>query len=288
MADQDIALKVLLKKRHLHGHAAFCKEYDKAAKRLDKDLVGSHPSKAQYYRWLSGELLGLPYSDHCRVLEIMFPDWTAEQLFAPHVGVLEYTPDANKPPETAPQQAASGTNVPTDFVGLYAHRADVPKDLWLTLLEGAHHSIDLFANASLFLPEDNPDAIDLLRAKANEGVTIRLLLGDPTHDAIKLRGEEERLYDALIGRVQMAHAYYRPLINLDGVQFKVHGTSLYNSIFRYDNQMLVNQHIYGTYGYIAPILHLRRSSDSDLFETYMKSLERVWTDEAYEYAPSQR
>ena len=286
MADQEIALKVLLKKRHLHGHAAFCKEYDKAAKRLDKDLIGSHPSKAQYYRWLSGELLGLPYSDHCRVLETMFPDWTAEQLFTPHAEVLDYTPDATQPPEPTPQQAP--TNVPADFVGLYAHRADVPKDLWLTLLQGAHHSIDLFANASLFLPEDNPDAIDLLRAKVAEGVTLRLILADPTTDAMKLRGEEERLYDALVGRIQMAHAYYRPLMNLDGVQFKVHGTSLYNSIFRYDNQMLVNQHVYGTYGYVAPILHLRRSPESDLFETYMRSLERVWTDEAYEYTPPQR
>jgi hypothetical protein len=32
-------------------------------------------------RWLSGELKGLPYPDHCRVLEKMFPGWTIEQLF---------------------------------------------------------------------------------------------------------------------------------------------------------------------------------------------------------------
>jgi hypothetical protein len=45
--------------------------------------------------------------------------------------------------------------------------------------------------------------------------------------------------------------------------------------------MLVNQHIYGTYGYIAPILHLRKVAGGDLFETYMKSFELVWREESY-------
>jgi hypothetical protein len=66
----------------------------------------------------------------------------------------------------------------------------------------------------------------------------------------------------------------------------MHGTSLYNSIFRYDNQMLVNQHIYGAYGYIAPILHVRRVSGADLFETYLKSFDRIWNDESFDIKDS--
>ena len=57
-----------------------------------------------------------------------------------------------------------------------------------------------------------------------------------------------------------------------------------NSIFRYDDEMLVNQHIYRTYGYIAPILHLRRLDGADLFDTYMKSFEMVW-EQSYPYQP---
>jgi hypothetical protein len=63
----------------------------------------------------------------------------------------------------------------------------------------------------------------------------------------------------------------------------LHGTSLYNSIFRFDDQMLVNRHIYGTYGYIAPILHLRKVPGCDLFDTYMRRLELLWNEEAYPY-----
>jgi hypothetical protein len=151
----------------------------------------------------------------------------------------------------------------------------------MDLLVGAQENIDLFANASLFLPEQNPEAIDILKKKAASGVRVRILLGDPDHPAMELRGREERLFDAIPGRIRMALAYYRPLVDAEGIEFRLHGTSLYNSIFRYDDQMLVNQHIYGTYGYIAPILHLRRVAGADLFETYMKSFELIWQEESY-------
>ena len=59
------------------------RQYDKAAKRIDDDLAGRFPSRAQLHRWLTGSVRSLPYPDHCRVLEEMFPGWTAEQLFAP-------------------------------------------------------------------------------------------------------------------------------------------------------------------------------------------------------------
>lgn len=179
----------------------------------------------------------------------------------------------------------SKTNQPSEVVGFYPHRADSPKQLWFDLLVGAREHIDLFANASLFLPEDNPDSIEIIRHKATNGVPVRILLGDPDSPVMELRGREERLGHALVGRIRMALAYYRPLANVEGVAFHLHCTSLYNSIFRYDDQMLVNQHIYGTYGYLAPVLHLRRVEGADLFDTYMKSFERVW-EESYPYQPA--
>jgi hypothetical protein len=83
-------LKVLLGQRHWQNHATFCAEYDKAAARTDPDLKGTYPSRAQLHRWLNGALRGLPYPGHCRVLEEMFPDWTAEQLFQPATPELLY------------------------------------------------------------------------------------------------------------------------------------------------------------------------------------------------------
>lgn len=284
MNAKPIVLKALLQQRHLHTHSAFRREYDRIAEQIDKSLKTSWPSKAQFYRWLSGDLVGLPQVDHCRVLESMFPGWTVAQLFEPNDGPIDFVPEPRtsqaKKPEQSTAPAVSSVDPTGAVVRFYHHRADTPKSLWMDLLTGANVNIDLFANASLFLPEENPEAIDIIKQKAG-GTKIRIMLADPDHPAAELRGREERLFDGIPGRIKMAWAYYRPLIGVDGVEFRMHGTSLYNSIFRYDNQMLVNQHIYGAYGYIAPILHVRRVADADLFETYMKSFERIWNEESF-------
>ncbi|MFC3381567.1 hypothetical protein [Couchioplanes azureus] len=62
----------------------FSAEYNRAAATVDKQLCGSAPSRPQLHRWLSGTLTRLPHPDHCRVLEAMFPEWTARQLFEPY------------------------------------------------------------------------------------------------------------------------------------------------------------------------------------------------------------
>jgi hypothetical protein len=99
---KPVVLKVLLQHRHLQTHRAFCREYDRVAAKADPTLRGGWPSKAQFYRWLSGELVGLPYPDHCRVLEGMFPDWKVNQLFQVHDGGIDFIPEPAKSRAAAP------------------------------------------------------------------------------------------------------------------------------------------------------------------------------------------
>ena len=40
--------------------------------------------------------------------------------------------------------------------------------------------------------------------------------------------------------------------------------------------MLVSQHVFGMYGYMAPVLHLRRMDGGDFFDMYIRSFGRVW------------
>jgi hypothetical protein len=94
---KPVVLKVLLQHRHLQTHRAFCREYDKVAAKADPTLRGGWPSKAQFYRWLSGDLVGLPYPDHCRILEGMFPDWKVDQLFQVHEGGIDFVPEPPVP-----------------------------------------------------------------------------------------------------------------------------------------------------------------------------------------------
>ncbi|MGH3566569.1 MAG: hypothetical protein ACRDRH_11170 [Pseudonocardia sp.] len=76
-------LKQLVQDRHWQTYRMFCTEYNKAARSVDRELVGSYPSRAQLHRWLHGDLKGLPYAHHCRVLEAMFPGVRAAQMFEP-------------------------------------------------------------------------------------------------------------------------------------------------------------------------------------------------------------
>jgi hypothetical protein len=74
-------LKELVRQRHWE-YETFSAEHEKAAVRTATH--GGAPSKAQYYRWLSGQLKrGLPYPGACRALEAMFAPWTAAELFGP-------------------------------------------------------------------------------------------------------------------------------------------------------------------------------------------------------------
>jgi hypothetical protein len=92
---KPIVLKVL-QHRHLQTHRAFCREYDRVAADIDPTLRGGWPSKAQFYRWLAGDLVGIPYADRCRVLEKMFPGWTVDQLFQANDDGIEFVPEPSK------------------------------------------------------------------------------------------------------------------------------------------------------------------------------------------------
>lgn len=79
--ENGTVLRALLIESRQQSHTDFSDVYQVLAERLG---TRSHPpTKTQYYRWLSGEIQGLPRGPHCRVLEAMFPDRTVEELFAP-------------------------------------------------------------------------------------------------------------------------------------------------------------------------------------------------------------
>jgi hypothetical protein len=81
----ETLLKALVTQRHLQRYGTFRVEYELAAARLASGGEGLRaPSRAQFFRWLDGHLKGgVPYPDACRVLEAMFPGWTAAELFGP-------------------------------------------------------------------------------------------------------------------------------------------------------------------------------------------------------------
>jgi len=173
-------------------------------------------------------------------------------------------------PDAIDRGALAGVEV----VATYPRRTDVPKRLWTDLLRQAERSIDVLAFAGLFLPEEHPDWLPTLRAKAEAGARVRLLLGDPDSTQLVARDVEHAIGGGVAGRVAAVLAHYRPLAEV--VQIRLHDTPLYNSIYRFDDEMVVNLHAYGILAAWTPCLRLRRV-DGAYFHTYVESFERVWS-----------
>jgi hypothetical protein len=163
-----------------------------------------------------------------------------------------------------------------ELVALYPSRGAVPRDLWIRLIEGARERIEVLVYAGLFLPDGYPHLAKVLAEKAQQDVAVRLALGDPTSDAVALRGEEEGIGEGMAARVRLSLSYLREAIQAPAVETRLHNTTLYNSIYRADQDILVNAHVYGAPAAQSPVIHLRRIPGAHLFQHYEVSLERVW------------
>lgn len=162
-----------------------------------------------------------------------------------------------------------------ELVEFYPSRSSVPLDLWVAVVEEARDCFDLLAFAGLFLPETVDLPVRVAR-RARAGVRARILLGDPMSQAVRLRGEEEGLDDGMVHRVRLSHRYFQQVEGTPGLEIRLHGTTLYTSIVRGDDTVLVNTHVYGAPAAQSPVLHLRRVPGGRVFDHYVSSFDRVW------------
>jgi hypothetical protein len=204
-----ILLKTLLQERHWQTYRTFCSEYDKAARNIDPTLIGSWPSRAQLHRWLSGTLKGLPYSDHCRILEVMFPGYAAQEMFSP-------LSDGRQPSEESEAAAvfatvARGLAAPEsqaadwDMAASLTNTATPPDDTDMPLPMTAHSS-----QADPFTRELGQKLLELqkvLRLTGDEGRLLAGLAGNVVELSVNL--------DMDIDKTGEAHLTYRhEILNL--------------------------------------------------------------------------
>ncbi|MFJ9807125.1 helix-turn-helix domain-containing protein [Streptomyces sp. NPDC101158] len=162
-----------------------------------------------------------------------------------------------------------------ELVQLYPHRSVVPNRLWTQLYAGATRHFDVLVYSGFWLTEDAAFH-QVVKEKAADGLRIRFMLGDADSAAVAVRGEDEGIGGAMASKIRNALVNYTPLFGLPGVEFRLHSTTLYNSIYRADDVMLANGHLYGVGAYMAPVLHLQRVPGGELFDAYAESVERVW------------
>jgi hypothetical protein len=179
---EPILLEVLLRERQWHRYGIFRVEYEKAAKALDRHLIGTVPSRAQLHRWIAGELRRLPYVDHCRVLEAMLPGHTAEELFSPAPPKpLFVQPDSPLEP--------AETHAMADVAAVFTSRSDFTSSIPSHRLFGEAEGVRAVGLSLNLICQQFSDRS--LRTLIGGGGTLHCLFLDPTGEAMRAREREE-------------------------------------------------------------------------------------------------
>jgi hypothetical protein len=138
------------------------------------------------------------------------------------------------------------------------------------LFASAEQEIGILAYAARFLAEDH-GILGTLAEMARTGVRIRILLGDPEGSQVAERGAGEGIGDAIAAKARNAIALYQPLAKIEDVEIRLHNTTLYASIYRADDDFLINAHAYGVSASHAPVILARHNAPADFAETYLES-----------------
>jgi hypothetical protein len=145
-------------------------------------------------------------------------------------------------------------------------------DLWPTV--SLISWIGILAYSALFLAED-AGMLSIFADKGRAGVVIRIALRDPDCGHAVERGDQEGIGDAMPAKIRNA-LLCRSLSELENVEIRVHQTVLYNSIYRADDQLLVNQHAYGIPAAHAPVFYVHDTGRGEMATLYFDSFERLW------------
>ena len=271
MDDESVALKNLLRERHW-TYATFCIEYDKAARTIDPRLTRAWPSRAQFHRWLAGDLQQLPHPDACRVLEALFPGWAVEQLFARRADHRSEQRASTPPVGELPRRAGGSELLAGQFqdvTAIYATRSEFtsnfpPHALFddATSIRACGLSLNLICQQY---------GVHGLQRLIQRGGSIQCLFLDPGGSAIRLREDEENYAPGTLSELTR--------INIRSLQDRVRGQlpedarprleiATYDETIRF-NVVLVDEQI----GIVQPYLPAMRGIDSPTF-----MLERKWPD----------
>lgn len=92
---------------------------------------------------------------------------------------------------------------------------------------------------------------------------------------MRLRGDDEGIGSSLADRCRLTWKYLGPLLGVPEIEARAHGTTLYCSVFRFDDELLANHHLLGAPASHSPVLHIRRLVGGRLFDQHLKSFDRA-------------
>ena len=207
-------------------------------------------------RWVSDEAR-LPHPKH---------RWAAAGLLEVDEGVLW--------PEAVRVAVKVGPD--REIVAAYTSRSAVPKSLWRGLIAGAQTTITFAGYTSYFAWLEIPSLGSTLRRKAEAGCSVKFLVGDPDSDVTRRREEIEAVALTVRTRIAVTVDELEKLRDVTGVEARFSDRHIALSVFLFDTDALVCQHLGAALGHDSPTLHLRRRDPDGLFDRFAAHVDSLW------------
>lgn len=189
-------------------------------------------------------------------------------LLAAHLGLEEH----ELWPET---RRGRGKTALGEITAAYPRRSDPDSPDWRALLRSAQQQVDMLGYSLAHVAQAR-QITKLLVEKARDGCRIRIALADPTAQPALAADQQQRPPGRLTNRIQDTQRRLTPLLSQPGIELRQHQIATSHTILRFDDHILLTIHLYGTPGFQAPLLHLRRQHDYGLFDQLTKHVEDVW------------
>lgn len=175
-------------------------------------------------------------------------------------------------------RAALKVGADREVVAAYPYRSSLPRAVWADLAGRAEREIMIAGYTGYFLWSEVPRLRDILRDKAGAGCRVRFLVGDPDAEATTRREEVEAAPLSVSTRIRTTLDQLARLRDVAGIEARTTGAEkhLHLSVFRFDDEAIVCQHLADLLGHDSPTLHLRRRQDDGLFDRFVAHAEFLW------------
>jgi phosphatidylserine/phosphatidylglycerophosphate/cardiolipin synthase-like enzyme len=146
---------------------------------------------------------------------------------------------------------SGGGACPEEVRRVYPHRVSISQAIWRSYFDKAEREIGILTDDGRFLVHD-AELLRVLAEKAAAGVNVRIIVRDPA------------------GWVALAEA--------EGVRLVACQAAVGNAVYRADDELLVHPYILGVPAPAAPVMHLHKAGNGDLFRSYLEGFEHLWME----------
>ncbi|WP_329924567.1 DUF5919 domain-containing protein [Streptomyces sp. SP17BM10] len=169
-----------------------------------------------------------------------------------------------------------------EVFAVYPYRSACPQSVWGHLIAEARTDIILAGYTNYFVWLEQPALLQTLRRKADGGCRIRFLLGDPGSDTTRQRERIEDVTLTVSTRIRITLENLAKLTGTDGIETRFSAPDdgpnhIGLSVFRFDEHALVTPHLARAVGHDSPMMHLRRSEESGMFDRFAEHVEELWS-----------